>query len=201
MSKKTTITTIFSQVILLFIVSASLPIGVSHGKAKRVWSVSEILSARNQAKKTRSPRYCQGRRFTPCICAADVPGVVQYRPAVSECQNKAAIVLSGRYKDIFSVVVRDSENRDRWPPQGINRCTPFERDVLALHKCSAFKTHKVLNYSHAEGDATVHCLGARGYSRFFRKVVRMTAKLADIPNSSNDPIVRWCLSKPGLPLN
>lgn len=201
MSKKAIITTITSQFILVLIVGASLPIRVSYGEAKRVWSVSEILATRNQSKKTRSPRYCQGRRFKPCVCAADVPGVVQYRPAVSECQNKAAIILSGRYKDIFSVVVRDNENRDRWPPQGINRCTPFERDVLALHKCSAFKTHKVLQYSHAEGDATVHCLGARGYSRLFRKVVRMTAKLADIPNSSNDPLARWCLNKPGLPLN
>jgi hypothetical protein len=31
--------------------------------------------------------------------------------------------------------------------------------------------------------------------------VRMTAKLADIPNSTADPLARWCLVKPDQPMN
>jgi hypothetical protein len=99
------------------------------------------------------------------------------------------------------VVVRDKSNRDRWPFQGINKCSAFERDTLALNKCSAFKAQKVLSVSDPAGDATVHCLGASGYSSLFRRVVRITAKIIDLPNSINDPLARWCLRGPTLPLN
>jgi hypothetical protein len=169
------------------------------GKAR--WTVAEILNERQFRKIVKKPKYCQGGLFKPCVCAKDVPSIVQYRPAVQECGGKAAIILSGKYKDVFSVVVRDRENKDRWPPEGINGCTAYERDVLALLKCSAFKAQEVLDIEDARGDATVHCLGASGRSTLFKRVVRMTAKLADVPNSTADPLARWCLKGPAEPLN
>jgi hypothetical protein len=168
---------------------------------RRSWSVSEILSERQLLATSKKPKYCGGRFFKPCVCAEDVPSLVQYRPQVSECGGNAAIILSGKYKDVFSVVVRDWENKDRWPPEGINGCTAYERDVLALHRCSAFKAQKVLQIDDPRGDASVHCLGASGSSRLFKRVVRMTAKLSDVPNSTADPLARWCLKGPNLPLN
>jgi hypothetical protein len=170
--------------------------------SKKEWTIEEILSERKFRATVKKPRYCQTTTaFRPCVCHQDVPSVVQYRPSVKECGGAAAIILSGRYKDIFSVVVRDRENKDRWPPQGINNCTAYQRDVLALHKCSAFKAQKVINVDDARGDASVHCLGASGSSTLFRRVVRMTAKLADVPNSTADPLARWCLVKPTEALN
>lgn len=167
----------------------------------KVWSIEDVLSERSSAATPKKPRYCQGGLFKPCVCPRDVPKVVQYRPAVKECDGSAAIILSGRYANVFSVVVRDRENKDRWPPTGINGCTAYERDVLALHRCSAFKAQKVIKIDDDRGDATVHCLGASGYSTLFRRVTRMTAKLSDVPNSTNDPLARWCLAKPTEGLN
>lgn len=170
--------------------------------SRRVWKVSEILAERKESSIKSKPRYCQGYGgFKKCVCAKDVPSIVQYRPAVKECSRKAAIILSGKYKDVFSVVVRDKENKDRWPPTGINGCSSFERDVIALNKCSAFKVQKIIPIENKDGDAEVHCLGASGYSKLFKRVVRMTAKLADIPNSTQDPLARWCLAGPAKPLN
>jgi hypothetical protein len=169
--------------------------------SKQRWTVAEILNERQFRAIAKNPKYCQGGLFKPCVCAKDVPSIVQYRPSVRECDGRAAIILSGKYKDVFSVVVRDKENKDRWPPQGINGCTAYERDVLALHKCSAFKAQQVLEIEDERGDATVHCLGASGRSPLFKRVVRMTAKLADIPNSTADPLARWCLRGPNQPLN
>lgn len=168
---------------------------------KQRWTIAQALEERKLLAITKKPKYCQKGRFAPCVCPKDVPSIVQYRPSVKECGGKAAIILSGKYKDIFSVVVRDRDNKDRWPPEGISGCTAYERDVLALNKCSAFKAHKVLQVDDPRGDASVHCLGANGYSRFFKRVVRMTAKITDIPNSTADPLARWCLLRPGEPLN
>jgi hypothetical protein len=168
---------------------------------KRVWTIDEIMSERLAPSVKKKPRYCQGGVFKPCVCPKDVPTIVRYRPAVKECGNNAAIILSGKYKDVFSVVVRDRENKDRWPPSGINGCTPYERDVLALLKCSAFKVQAIIPVENAAGDAEVHCLGASGYSNLFKRVTRMTAKLSDIPNSTQDPLARWCLAGPTKPLN
>ncbi len=168
---------------------------------KRVWTVAEVLDERQTPVRNPTPRYCQGAVFKPCVCARDVSKLAQYRPAVKECNGKAAIVLSGKYLGVFSVVVRDRENKDRWPTAGANGCTPFERDTLALNKCSVFKVQKIIQASDAKGEAKVHCLGASGYSSLFSRVTRMTAKLADVPNSNKDPLVRWCVIAPGKALN
>lgn len=170
--------------------------------AKRVWTLEEIIAERKAPFKKKNPKYCQTTGpFAKCVCPSDVPTTVQYRPAVAECSRKAGIILSGEYKDIFSVVVRDRENKDRWPLAGINGCTPYERDTLGLNKCSAFKVQKIVPIENPAGDAELHCLGASGYSKLFKRVTRMTAKLSDVPNSTKDPLARWCLAKPTTPLN
>jgi hypothetical protein len=121
---------------------------------------------------------------------------------VEECGGDAAIILSGaKYMDIYSVVVRDWENKDRWPPEGANGCTPYQTNVLGLNKCSVFKVQKILGIENEVRDAEVHCLGASGYSPLFRRVSRITAKFRDIPNSTADPLARWCLAGPSKPLN
>ncbi|MFN4896044.1 MAG: hypothetical protein ACK5GN_04785 [Pseudomonadota bacterium] len=192
----------------LLIMSAVCLVLISHSAVaqstpvtRKVWTIAEVLDARQFRTIAKRPKYCQGGLFKPCVCPKDVPSIVQYRPAIAECGGKAGIVLSGKYKDVFSVVVRDRENKDRWPTTGINGCTAYERDVLALNKCSAFKMQKMIEVEDSRGDASVHCLGASGYSTLFKRVVRMTAKLADIPNSTADPLARWCLKGPVEPLN
>jgi hypothetical protein len=192
----------------LLIMSAVCLVLISHRAVaqstpvtRKVWTIAEVLDARQFRTIAKRPKYCQGGLFKPCVCPKDVPSIVQYRPAIAECGGKAGIVLSGKYKDVFSVVVRDRENKDRWPTTGINGCTAYERDVLALNKCSAFKMQKMIEVEDSRGDASVHCLGASGYSTLFKRVVRMTAKLADIPNSTADPLARWCLKGPVEPLN
>lgn len=169
-------------------------------EAQRTWTISEIISER-QAPENNRTRYCNGAVFKPCVCPKDVTNYVQYRPSVKECGKRAAIILSGKYLSVFSVVVRDWLNRDRWPAQGVNNCTPYERDTLGLNKCSVFKVQKIIQVSNEAGDAEVHCLGASGYSALFSKVTRITAKLSDIPNSNADPLIRWCLAGPTKPLN
>jgi len=171
--------------------------------AKRVWTIDEVLAERAELPKPDGGeiKYCQGGRFKPCVCAPDVSRLAQYRPSLKECKKKAAIILSGRYANVFSVVVRNKDNQDRFPKQGINNCSSYQRDVLGLNKCSAYKVQKRIKISDANGSATVHCLGASGYSAFFKKVTRMTAKLADSPNDTNDPLVRWCLKSPTEALN
>ena len=170
--------------------------------AGKVWTIEEIMSARNLDAPTKKKiRYCQGGVFKPCVCSKDVSKLIQYRPSVKECNGRAAVVLSGKYRNAFSAVVRDKENKDRWPPQGINGCSSFETNVLALNKCSAFKAQKVIGVEDNKSDAYVHCLGASGYSSLFRRVSRITIKLADIPNSTNDPLARLCLVGPKDALN
>ena len=169
-------------------------------ETNRVWTIEEIIAEREDPARNRT-RYCNGQFFKPCICAKDVSNFVQYRPSVKECRNRAAIILSGKYLNVFSVVVRDWLNRDRWPTEGVNNCTPYERDTLGLNKCSVFKVQKIINVSDSEGNAEVHCLGASGYSSLFSKVTRITAKLSDIPDSNQDPLIRWCLAGPTKPLN
>ena len=187
---------------LLLMVSLAASVYAQTAPKKVVSTIAQILEDRklNVADK-RNPSYCQGGVFKPCVCARDVTKLVQYRPSVKQCNKRAAIILSGRYLSAFSAVVRDKENKDRWPPQGFNGCSAYERDVLALNRCSAFKTQKVIKVENSEGDAKVLCLGASGYSSLFKRVSRITVKLADSPNNSNDPIARLCLSGPTRPLN
>lgn len=170
---------------------------------QRVWTVSEILRERSPRPiGKRRIRYCQGHRFKPCVCWQDVAREMKYRPAVAECGGNAAVILRGKYLNIFSVVVRDDSNRDRWPASGFNGCTPeVAQSISPPASCSAFKVQERFRIEDRGRGAEVHCLGAPGYSDLFKRVVRVTGKLGDDPKGTNDPIVRWCLRSPTKPLN
>ena len=173
---------------------------------QKVWTVNEILAARQEEVKNDNPSMCMGNRFKPCVCADEVTKLVQYRPSIAQCGKRAGIVMSGRYTRAFSVVVRDRDNRDRWPIQfpetgtGYGGCTLAEAKS-GLGRCSAFKVQKIIKVSHPDGDAEVHCLGLSGYHPLMRGISRMTIKLKDVPGSNLDPLERLCLKGPTTPLN
>jgi hypothetical protein len=189
----------------IFIIAA-FPCQAQTTSTKRVWTVSEILAERQEPVEIENPRMCMGARFKPCVCAADVTKLVQYRPSIAQCGRKAGIVMSGRYLSSFSVVVRDRENRDRWPirfpvtGRGYGGCTVAEAKA-GLARCSAFKAQKIFRVSNENGDAKVHCLGQSGYAPLMKGISRMTIKLDDIPGSSADPLERLCLKNATTPLN
>jgi len=192
-----------SSAIKFFLGLVVLSLICSNGfAASKTWTIPEILSERHlDVADVKKPHYCHGGVFKPCVCARDVTKKVQYRPSVKECKGRAALIVSGKYLNAYSLVVRDNANKDRWPPSGINGCSQYERDTLGLNKCSAFKVQKVIPVENSKADAEVHCLGSSGYGTLFRRVQRITIKLADIPGSTNDPLVRLCLVGPTEPLN
>ncbi len=173
---------------------------------QKVWTISEILGARQEEVKNDNPSMCMGNRFKPCVCANEVTKLVQYRPSIAQCGKKAGIVMSGRYTKAFSVVVRDRDNRDRWPiefPQtgtGYGGCTRAQAKA-GLGRCSAFKVQRIIKVKNDNGDAEVHCLGQSGYHPLMRGISRMTIKLKDVPGSNSDPLERLCLKGPTTPLN
>lgn len=133
--------------------------------------------------------------FKPCVCNEDTPREIKYRPSMRECNGRAASVLLGTYASSYSVVLRDNQNRDRWPASGYNGCTAAEVEA-GLAKCSAFKCQAVkrVNRSSAGvGPQTICCYGERGSNPIMRGATRMTIKLRNDPTSGNDPLVRVCL--------
>ena len=137
-----------------------------------------------------------GSIFKPCICASKVPKTVKYRPSLKECGGDAAAILSGNFLNSYSVVLRDSQNRDRWPASGYNGCSSAEVEN-GLSKCSAFKCQKIIktNSSSAhDGAQQICCFGEAGTNPILEGATRLTIKLKDIPNSTADPLVRACLS-------
>lgn len=146
---------------------------------------------------------CQKGRFKPCICVADVPKEFSYIPAYAGCAGNAAVISRGRFLNIFSVVVRDTDNRDRFPSSGFGGCSiNLANSKNPPNKCSAFKVQKTYFQDGVDGaPERVSCLGVPGSSKLFKKVVRMTAKISDVPGSNLDPLVRMCLSSPATPLN
>lgn len=172
----------------------------SAGGDGKVWTLAEVLGEPRGGGVGGAAR-CGGEfGFRRCVCPEDVPSSLRYRPALAECDGNAAILLDGPYLEAFSVVVRDSQNRDRWPASGFNGCSPeLSNSESPPNRCSAFKVQR--KFSTPDGTAMVHCFGASGYSVLFEDVVRATIKLSDDPNSSNDDIDRLCLVSGDKPLN
>jgi hypothetical protein len=141
---------------------------------------------------------CNESVFKPCICAKNVPETIKYRPSLAACGGKAAAILEGEYGNSFSVVLRDRENRDRYPASGFNGCSKAEAD-LGLAKCSAYKCQKVTR----KNGKLICCFGGSGDSAVLSKASRMTIKLRDVPGSSDDPLLRVCLNRfsPRVKLN
>ena len=168
----------------------------------KVWTVDEILAEPEVGGAGGAP-LCGGELgFKRCTCAPDVPSTVRYRPAVEECGGNAAAILSGGLLDAFSIVVRDTQNRDRWPAagSGFGGCSADLADSDSPpNRCSAFKVQS--RFKIGGGVAEMHCFGASGYSDIFADAARMTVKLSDDPFSNNDDIERYCLAGPTVPLN
>lgn len=166
----------------------------------KVWTIAEILSE-PASGGAGGEATCGGELgFKRCICAPNVPSYVRYRPAVTECNGNAAAILSGRLSNVVSVVVRDTQNRDRWPAagSGFGGCTFEEADSSSPpNRCSAFKVQS--RFSIAE-DTEIHCFGASGYSDLFADVARLTVKIGG-PGVGDEEIERYCLNGPDLPLN
>ncbi len=139
-----------------------------------------------------------GSIFKPCVCSDQTPKTIKYKPALKRCGGRAAAILSGPYAASFSVVLRDSQNRDRWPAVGYNGCSQEEADE-GLTKCSAFKCQETFR---ANGQY-VCCFGEAGTSPIMAGATRMTIKVQDLPSATNDPLVRVCLNgfDPDVPLN
>ena len=168
----------------------------------RVWSIAEVLSEPRTGGAGGSAQ-CGGEfGFKRCVCAENVRSSMRYRPALTECNGNAAAILDGEYLNAFSIVVRDSQNRDRWPAagSGFGGCSAaLANSESPPNSCSAFKVQEKIEV--AGGAAVVHCFGASGYSNIFSDVVRVTIKNSDDPFSSDDDIDRLCLSLGSLPLN
>lgn len=139
---------------------------------------------------------CQDCRFAPCVCWQDVPKDVQYFPSDRRCNGNASIVLKGKLFNSFSAVVRDKENRDRWPVSGFNGCSfALANSESPPNRCSAFKAQKVIKRS--KDRTKIFCLGNPGAHKNFKNVVRITVKISDITKE----IRRYCLRSPIRKLN
>ena len=142
---------------------------------------------------------CNGGRFAPCVCVNDVPKQIRYAPKFRACGGKAAAILQGKYKGIFSVALRDSENSDREPPN-FGNCSQAERDAGEA-KCSAYKVQRRFRTEFLRKKAVVHCFGLPGKHTAMKKARRLTIKLKNLPNSTNDPLLRVCLKRGDKSLN
>lgn len=162
-------------------------------------SLAETRSVRESRART---KMCYGGIFKPCICPSSVPKSVRYHAAEKACGGNAAVLLRSPYLNVFSVVVRDKENKDRWPPQGANGCTQEETDSEnPPNKCSVFKVQKKFTRTVNGKRERVNCLGAPGASSLFARVQRITAKLNDVPGASTEEIKRWCIIRPECGMN
>lgn len=147
-------------------------------------------------------KMCFGGVFKPCICASSVPKSVRYDDEEPACGGKAAILLRAPYLNVFSVVVRDNQNKDRWPPEGANGCSKELADSKSPpNKCSVFKVQKKFTRIVNGKRERVNCLGAKGSSSLFANVQRITAKINDVPNASTEEIKRWCIIRPHCGMN
>jgi len=155
-------------------------------------------SARTAAALSVPDAKCNEGRFTPVICAKDVPTTIKYRPAYASCGGRAAALLSGPYLNAFSVVLRDRENRDRWPecPRATGNyggCSFYQCNTLGLNRCSAFKCQNILREGQGARAQKVCCFGAPGNSGVLAGASRLTIKVRDLPGSNRDPLLRIAL--------
>lgn len=134
---------------------------------------------------------CNESVFKPCICPRAVPADVKYRPRLAACGGNAAVILEGEWAAAFSVVLRDRQNRDRYPSFGYNGCTKAEAGGVApANRCSAFKVQRKIRTA----TGVIHCFGNKGTDKILAKASRLTVKLKDVPTSSQDPLARICLN-------
>ena len=149
--------------------------GATPAPQGRVWTTAEILAEPRTGGFGGTP-LCGGEfGFKRCTCPENVRSSIRYRPAVLECNGNAAAILYDEYTAIFSVVVRDTQNRDRWPAagSGFGGCNfSLANSDAPPNSCSAFKVQD--KFPIGNGTAVVHCFGASGYSDIFSDAARIT---------------------------
>jgi hypothetical protein len=115
-------------------------------------------------------------------CINPPPAEIGYRPSLFECNGNAAILLRGRFRNIYSVVLRRNgakNDRDRFNPG------------CALAKCSPFKVQKTIELP----DQEVNCLGDTGFGTEIGLANRISIKFrADITNANDhSQFEQYCL--------
>jgi hypothetical protein len=123
-------------------------------------------------------------------CATTFPKEVSYIPELAQCGGKAAIILSGKLKNAFSVVVRACDNGDRDP------CHK-NADSCGTAQSSPFKVQKTIDARIMQGGeevpAKIHCLKEKGTSSVYRMVRRLTIKRVDPVRNPRTDVFRICL--------
>ena len=127
----------------------------------------------------------------PCfpIQTADVA----YLPKLKACDNKAAVVLSGKFLSSFSVVTRDCNNNDRDP------CYKHlgEDGSCASNYSSPFKAIKKIRarvlVNKVRKTGMIYCFRESGNSQVYRDLVRRITIKRRNPVVSDKDIVRLCL--------
>lgn len=125
-------------------------------------------------------------------CKKQFPAGVSYLPSVSQCDGKAAIVLSADLKNSFSVVVRACDNGDRDPCYnylGVRSC--------GTNASSPFKVQKtidaVIERQGVQTSAKIHCLKEAGNSKVYKMVRRLTIKRVDPVRNPAKDVYKICL--------
>jgi len=132
---------------------------------------------------------CAVFAFGPC--SAKMPAEVSYIPDLPQCSRKAAVIVTGKLRESFSIVVRGCDNGDRDPcHRKANEC--------ASNASSPFKVQKILNAVVLKGgkqvDAKIHCLKEKGSHAVYKMVRRITIKRVNpVVNVSTD-VLKICLS-------
>jgi hypothetical protein len=145
------------------------------------------------------PEKCScGQTARFAVCADQVPDDVVYRPSFSGCSGKAAVILKGQFTNSFSVVLRDSQNRDRFPVSGYGGCSfSLANSVSPPKRCSAFKASREY-FSQINGESVrVVCFPERGNSSLYKDVRRVTIKV----KNSAASLRRYCIGKAVNSLN
>jgi|GEM_PF-5331584 len=120
------------------------------------------------------------------------PAGVSYLPSVSQCDGKAAIVLSADLKNSFSVVVRACDNGDRDP------CYNYlgERSC-GTNASSPFKVQKtidaIIERQGVQSSAKIHCLKETGSSKVYKMVRRLTIKRVNPVRNPSRDVYKICL--------
>ena len=115
---------------------------------------------------------------------------VGYRPSLFECNGNAAILLRGKLRNNYSVVVRTiGQFNDRDPKNpscGTNRCSPY-------------KTQKRIELPEYQ----VNCLGDSGFSDYFNTVTRISIKFTALVSNPTDSsqFEQYCLDDKQSALN
>lgn len=123
-------------------------------------------------------------------CTPKFPKEVSYIPELAQCGGKAAIILSGRLRNSFSVVVRACDNGDRDPCYknadscGTNQSSPFkvQRSIFATVMSDG-----------EEVPARIHCLKEKGTSTVYRMVRRLTIKRVNPVRNPSTDVLKICL--------